>query len=480
MIHKIVIFGGTSEGRELAEWSADQGFSTVVSVATPYGRQVVADRPNLVIRVGRLDREHMKELLLMEIPDLIVDATHPHAVEVTQTIRQAAADCGLPCIRVIREEFPVDPESCGEENVLRVPSVHEAVQILGQENGAVFVTTGSKELREFTRYPGLKERIFARVLPDSRVLADCEELGIRGKHLIAMQGPFSTEINLAMLRMTNAKWMVTKESGINGGFYEKIEAARQCDVRTIVIERSEHEKGLTVAELKSRILWLAGKSRHLSRRVSLIGMGMGGGQQLTLEAQKALLSSEVIFGAPRMLRDIASYVPGRLMIPFYKGKDIFDYLEEHPQRYTASVVYSGDTGYHSGCSGFLREFPKRGGNYSVCVFPGISTFSCLCARFQIRGETVFAASIHGQEEDIVSLLRNYGRVFLLLDRTHTISSVCRELSEAGYGRTQIFAGIRLGYPDEQLIRDRADRLTQEESDPLAAMIMEREDIIDAG
>ncbi len=480
MIHKLVIFGGTSEGRELAEWSADQGFDTVVSVATQYGRQVVADRPNLKICEGRLDRERMKAFLLREAPDLVVDATHPHAAEVTQTIRQAAADCGLTRIRVVREEFSTDTELCGGENVLRVSSAREAARILAQESGAVFLTTGSKELREFTRYPGLKERIYARVLPDSRVLAECEELGIRGKHLIAMQGPFSMEMNLAMLRMANAGWMVTKESGISGGFYEKLEAARLCGIRTIVIERPEHEKGLTAAELKTRILMLAGDGRRRSCTIFLIGMGMGGGQQLTLEAQKALLESEVIFGAPRMLEDIAPYAPGRPEIPFYMGKDIFNYLEEHPQRNTVSVVFSGDTGYHSGCSGFLKELRMRGGGYSVRVFPGISTFSCLCARFQIRGETVFAASVHGQEEDIVSLLKYYGRIFLLLDRTHTIGSVCRQLSEAGFGGTQILAGIRLGYADEQLIKDRADRLTLRDADPLAAMILEREDGIDAG
>ena len=58
------------------------------------------------------------------------------------------------------------------------------------------------------------------------------ELGFDGKHLIAMQGPFSKELNVAMLRQTEADYFVTKESGKTGGFEEKYEAAMEDDFNT--------------------------------------------------------------------------------------------------------------------------------------------------------------------------------------------------------------------------------------------------------
>ena len=79
-------------------------------------------------------------------------------------------------------------------------SVQKAAEWLNEQEGAALLTTGSKELAAFTRVKDYEKRLYARVLSLPKVAAQCAELGFTGKHLICMQGPFSAEMNRAMIR----------------------------------------------------------------------------------------------------------------------------------------------------------------------------------------------------------------------------------------------------------------------------------------
>ena len=131
-------------------------------------------------------------------------------------------------------------------------SVDEAVNYLEQTQGKILITTGSKELDKYTRLTNYKERCYARVLSVLPSVMQSIELGFSGKHLIAMQGPFSMEMNLALLHQTEAKYFVTKESGKNGGFAEKLEAAEQAGAVLLVIGRPI-EEGLSVEETEQEM-----------------------------------------------------------------------------------------------------------------------------------------------------------------------------------------------------------------------------------
>ena len=121
-----------------------------------------------------------------------------------------------------------------------------------QTQGNILITTGSKELDKYTRLTNYKERCYARVLSVLPSVMQSIELGFSGKHLIAMQGPFSREMNLALLHQTEAKYFVTKESGKNGGFAEKLEAAEQAGAVLLVIGRPI-EEGLSVEEAEQEM-----------------------------------------------------------------------------------------------------------------------------------------------------------------------------------------------------------------------------------
>lgn len=134
-----------------------------------------------------------------------------------------------------------------------VGSTEEAAAWLAGTEGNVLLTTGSKELRVFTSVPGYRERLFARVLSLPSVVASCADLGFQGRNLICMQGPFSEEMNIALIHQTKAKYLVTKDTGREGGFPEKESAAKVCGCRMIIIRRPLEEKGISVEECIRRI-----------------------------------------------------------------------------------------------------------------------------------------------------------------------------------------------------------------------------------
>ena len=287
---KVVIFGGTTEGRQLAGYLIQlnkqqkmQKIQVHVCVASEYGAQVLPEGDALKVHVGRLEQADMQEFLQEVQADICVDATHPYAVIVTQNIYQACKVVGVPYVRVRREmqeepentdpvmqEEPGNTDPAMQEepgntdpamrmsgayiggadgkrytdetsNSIYVKDTQAAVDYLKGVTGNILITTGSKELHLYTQIPDYESRCTARVLPTRSVVEACTELGFTGKHLICMQGPFDLEMNLATLRYADADFLVTKASGKNGGYDEKCEAALAMGVHLVVIGRPKEQ-----------------------------------------------------------------------------------------------------------------------------------------------------------------------------------------------------------------------------------------------
>ena len=275
----IVIFGGTTEGRQLAGYLIQlnkqkkmQNIQVHVCVASEYGAQVLPEDDALKVHVGRLEQADMQEFLQAVQADICVDATHPYAVLVTQNIYQACKVVGVPYVRVRRDmqEEPVNADPAMQEepgnadpdmqmsgthigdadgkrytdetsDSIYVGDIQAAVDYLKGVTGNILITTGSKELHLYTQIPDYGTRCTARVHPTRSVVEACTELGFTGKHLICMQGPFDLEMNLATLRYADADFMVTKASGKNGGYDEKCEAALAAGVQLVVIGRPKEQ-----------------------------------------------------------------------------------------------------------------------------------------------------------------------------------------------------------------------------------------------
>lgn len=249
---KILVFAGTTEGRRIAEYLNDTVADSYVSVATEYGGRLLEEYQYLHLLTGRMDEDEITAFLSEKKIDLVIDATHPFAVLVTGNIKRACERAEVRYLRCLREEEhlaeEIDPIGDTGCTVVWVDSVKQATEYLNNTKGNIFISTGSKELGLYTELDDYKERCYARVLSVWESVKKSIELGFEGAHLIAMQGPFSKELNVAMLRQTGAKYFVTKESGKTGGFEEKYEAAMETGTVLIVVGRPR-EEGLSVKEV---------------------------------------------------------------------------------------------------------------------------------------------------------------------------------------------------------------------------------------
>ena len=244
VLYRTLIFGGTSEGRELWEFCSGKGIPAVLSVATDYGGEL-AQPSGGEVHVGRMGSEEMQRFFQKENIAQVIDATHPHAVEVTENIRKACRAAGLPCLRLLREEGD-PPDGSG---IIRCRDAAEAARLLEGMSGQVLLTTGSKELKLFAGISGFVERVYARVLPLEDSIRACREAGLPPARILAEQGPFSKDWNLLVLKEKQIRVLVTKDSGLRGGFQEKIGAARELGIPVLVIRRPP-EEGISMAEIK--------------------------------------------------------------------------------------------------------------------------------------------------------------------------------------------------------------------------------------
>lgn len=251
----VLLFGGTTEGRELAEALAGRGVRTLLCVATEYGRDVLGEallkHPCLEVRVRRMDAGEIAALICRERPALVIDATHPYADQVTHNVREACERTGALRLRCLRPGS--EAQTTEEGTVIRFSSAGEAARWLAERDGKVLVTTGSKELEAFCAMDGFEQRVYARVLPTVLSLEACLKLGLSGRHIIAMQGPFSEDTNRSQLEEFGCRYLVTKDTGDNGGFGEKLRAARAAGAAALVIERPGAESGMSVEQILERV-----------------------------------------------------------------------------------------------------------------------------------------------------------------------------------------------------------------------------------
>ena len=221
----LLIFGGTTEGRVLAETLVNQGHRVTVSVATSLGAEELGGIP-CTIWEGRLEEAAMEDRV--RDFDLVIDATHPYAEEVSRHIRKACTKTGVPLRRVLRA-------ASREEGCIRVDSCKAAAEYLCGRPGNVLIATGSKALRDYGCLE--PERMYPRVLPTHAALNICEEMGIPHRNILALQGPFTLAMNAAMLEQYHISYLVTKDGGTVGGFTEKQQAARQTGAQLILVGR---------------------------------------------------------------------------------------------------------------------------------------------------------------------------------------------------------------------------------------------------
>ncbi|MCR5627683.1 MAG: precorrin-6A reductase [Lachnospiraceae bacterium] len=466
---KTLIFGGTVEGRELAWKLCDLGIDCTVSVATDYGEMLLKDRKEgeaipAVIK-GRLTKEEMTAFFEKEGWDIVVDATHPHATLVTANIREACHENNIRYIR-LKRRIVSGPESA--KGVFA--TAEEAAEAIKDDDGVVMLTTGVKELGCFTEVI-TADRLYARILPGSESLESALSSGMAPNHIIAMQGPFSYELNLAMFKSVGAKIMVTKDGGEGSGFEEKIRAAQKLGMDIYVISVPEESGGLSFNDCLDELCrensvmpW------DSSISVTMIGMGPGGTSYLLDNTKDILREQDVVFGAKRLIETLKDEdFPIKQSYSMYDPDEILEKLRvitgERPfEEIKVALLYSGDTGFFSGAGKMrasLKAFTDNSGiPVKLKIIPGLSSMSYLSAATGISYDNTKIISHHGKTPNMLNDIKRNSKTFILFSDSEELKLFAYALYLAGLHDVTVYAGYDLGSEKEKIAICKVEKYEQ--------------------
>jgi precorrin-6A/cobalt-precorrin-6A reductase len=234
MTYELLFLAGTGDARELAVRIMERGGSLLATVVTDSAAKSL-EEAGVPARTGRLTTAEMSELIRSIGAAGVVDASHPFAEEASRNAMAAARAAGVPYLRYERSSQSYHDHP----NVTIAGDYAQAADLAAERGGTIMLTTGSKTLSVFTqRLHGLPNtRLIARMLPRVDNMEKCEQLGVEQKNIVAMQGPFGKALNRALFEQYGVTLMITKESGKEGAVDDKLEAALEMGIETIVIGR---------------------------------------------------------------------------------------------------------------------------------------------------------------------------------------------------------------------------------------------------
>ncbi len=453
---QVFIFAGTTEGRRLAHILSAHDIRCTVSVATEYGSMLMPKERFVTVMQGRMSCARMEQVFAGGAFSCVVDATHPFAVKVSEEIKAACTAANLPYYRLARSAGGSRPGSPMPEEhadaAVYCDTMLEAAQYLASVPGTVLVTSGSKELHVLTDQIADHNRLYVRVLPSADSIRICDECGIPVSHIIAMQGPFSQEMNEAVLHSIKASYLLTKESGEAGGYEQKLAAAASCNVIPVVIRNPEAagtgEQVYSFDELAERF---CGTDRELV----LAGKGPGDDSLMTGEVKYAVEHADVIFGSERMTAGLRYY--NKKIIPLYTYRQIAAWLcsEEGRSCRNPVVLFSGDTGFYSGAADFIQHTAELAQNHmQLRVLCGIPSVLYFASRLGVSWQDCRLLSSHKISANITGNLRFYKRCFVLTAGADTVRALGKTLADAQHAgeflAVRCTCGFQLSYPEESI------------------------------
>ena len=237
-----------------------------------------------------------------------------------------------------------------------------------------------------------------------------------------MQGPFSKEMNEATLRQYECQYLVTKDSGKAGGFQEKIDAAFACGVIPVIIGRPVQEEGISLTECKRMLAKYF--SCEGNQHITLLGIGMGSEDTLTIQGKRAVEKADLIIGARRIADAVA--LPGQEVFYEYRSREIVDYIQNHPEYSNIVVALSGDVGFYSGARKLVELF----GEVSIQpeIICGISSVVYFMSKIGLSWDDAKIVSAHGKNCNLISLIRSCEKTFAILGTADGVAELSKKLT----------------------------------------------------
>ncbi len=226
----IWLIGGTKDSRELASRIAKNTNKLIISTSSKYGKKLVEDIGSEVVD-KKMDISEMEKFVLAREVKVIVDASHPYAQNVSKNAMEVARKHGLKYLRFEREMLSY-------EGFIRFEDIDAIVTYLNSNysGGNILSTLGVNSLHKLKKLEML-DKLYVRILPVKASIEIAENLGYHASRIIALQGPFSKQFNKDIMRNYGIRYMITKESGKEGGELEKVEACKDTGIKILVLKR---------------------------------------------------------------------------------------------------------------------------------------------------------------------------------------------------------------------------------------------------
>ena len=244
----MLILGGTAEASALARLLAGEAW--VAPVLSFAGRTVSPVLPPIPSRIGGFGgAEGLAAYLRAEAVDLLIDATHPFAHQISINAERAAEATGVPRLVLQRPPWTAEPG----DDWHSVPDVAAAAAALGEAPRRVFLTIGRQDLLPFQAAPHHFYLIRSVDPPDPALLPPRAEI-------LTGRGPFTEAADRALMERHGISALVTKNSGGADG---KLRAARALRLPVIMVDRKPAPSGETVAEPEAALAWLRAHAETL-------------------------------------------------------------------------------------------------------------------------------------------------------------------------------------------------------------------------
>lgn len=231
------IIGGTSEGVRLAKSLDPRTY--IVSVVTEESLEFLPQEAE--VHIGAMDQNAMEDFIMRHEICAVIDMSHPFAKIVSKEGKAAAEECKISYYRYRRP--------LGEGGDLLFKDYDSCAKYISKQTGTFYFTTGSKHSDLFESVRGESRHIY-RVIPSEKSIHILREAGVEMKDMVAMLGPFDYDMNYALFKHAEADYLVTKNSGEGSGFSEKIRAAKDLNMTSLVIS-IEGEEGYDFDELSA-------------------------------------------------------------------------------------------------------------------------------------------------------------------------------------------------------------------------------------
>ena len=228
----ILLLGGTSETPQIANLLAESNCKVLISNLT----ESLVDwdlSSGIRLRYGTLDVNGMCELIAKEGVTAIVDAAHPYAEQLHYTAMEASSVANIPYYKYERPGV-----NYAGYDVEFAEDHQQAAASAFRIGRNALLTTGSRNLEPYTEIAQKTDsKLYVRVLPCQESVDICKKHAIDNEHIIAKRGPFTAEQNIETIKKYLIDVLVTKDSGIAGGVPEKLEAAKACGIKVVVIRK---------------------------------------------------------------------------------------------------------------------------------------------------------------------------------------------------------------------------------------------------